>query len=276
MNARHRIPLAATLALAAAMLAACAPQQEYAYFKHVPRHVEIPVQESYSNTIFPDDQLYIEVHSQSPLSTVPFNQGTVRDPRIVGANTTFLTDTLHVDNKRGYLVSADGTIDFPLIGRVQAAGLSLDSLATDLTARLRNGNYVSDALVTVKLMNFRVAVIGEVKNPTELRGDGNRMTIYEALAQCGDITMDGLRTEVVIVRRSPAGQQVDTVDLTTRDILESPYYYLQQGDIVYVPPTEKKRKQAYRDDDWPHYISTGVAGLRLAYMIIRNIIAYNT
>ena len=249
------------------VLASCAGQQKYAYVKNAPRYIPMPIDNTYGTTIFAGDRLYIEVFSQTPESTRPFNQRTTNTD-----NKRFMRDTLHAAATRGYLVGTDGYIVFPLIGSVKAEGMTLDSLSHTLEARLKAGNYVSDALVTAKLMNFRVAVIGEVKNPSQLHCDGNRLTILEAIAQCGDITMDAEPSCVVVVRKSPNGETVDTVDLTNRTLFDSPCYYLQQNDVVYVSPTEKRRKKAWRNEDWPRYISMGTSALSIAYMTIYRVV----
>ena len=241
----------------------CKSQQEYAYFSDVPRNTEFPIAQTYSATVFAGDRLHIDVYSQTPESTQPFNQEVVR----VG-DSRFVQDTLHATNTRGYLVGTDGTITFPLLGLLPVEGLTLDSVSHLIERRLKEGHYVDDALVTTKVMNFSVTVVDEVANPSQLHSDGTRLTIFEALAQCGDVTMDGMRTNVVVVRKGLNGETVDSVDLTRPEVLNSPYYYLQQNDIVYVQPTEKKKKTAYRDEDWPQYLNFGVQAVRFAYTTI--------
>jgi polysaccharide export outer membrane protein len=165
-------------------------------------------------------------------------------------------------------VSQSGYIIFPILGRVEVAGLSRTQLERRLESVLIEGGYVTDPVVTVTLMNFHVTVIGEVKTPSVVVAQGSRLTIFEALAQCGDITMDGLRTNVVVVRTGVGTQTVDTIDLTRKEILNSPYYYLQQNDIIFVEPTEKKKKKAWRNEDWPKYLTIGAQSLRIAYTTI--------
>lgn len=267
MKRQANIYLMLIALLAATTLCGCVEQQKYAYLKNVPRHIPMPINHNYNTTIFAGDRLYIEVFSQTPESTRPFNQEIDHRNR-----DHFLSDTLHAAATRGYLVGSDGTILFPLIGSIQAEGLTLDSLAHSIEILLKTGNYVSDALVTVKLMNFRVSVIGEVKHPSQLHCDGNRLTIMEALAQCGDITMDADPTCVVVVRQDLTNETVDTLDLTGRFLFDSPCYYLQQNDVVYVSPTEKRRKTAWRNEDWPRYISLSTSALSLAYHTVYRII----
>jgi polysaccharide export outer membrane protein len=243
----------------ALLFAACGTQQKYAYLGDAPRDKEMPIVETYSANIYPGDRLYINVYSQVKESVVPFNEET---------KMSIKGETPEI---KGYLVAEDGYIVFPVLGRVSTEGKTLESFARELEARLKEGNYVKDPIVTVTLMNFRVTVIGEVKYPRLLHVNGNRITIFEAIAQCGDITMDGMRDAVTVARFSNNEYIADTVDLTSATILNSPYYYLRQNDIVYVEQTDKKKRMATRDENWPHYVSSGVSAIRLAYQIVRTI-----
>lgn len=247
------------------LLAGCATPQRYAYLEDAPRHVKMPVAHNYSSTIFPGDVLYIYVYSQTPETAVPFNEETNRTDYSAWTN---INNTSKSFQPRGHQVDAKGDMIFPLIGIVNTTGMTTDSLAHHLERCLIDGNYVTDPIVTVSLMNFRVTVIGEVAQPSQLHSTGNRMTILEAIAQCGDVTMDGRRDRVVVVRSNGGEEVVDTVNLTSRTLLESPYYYLQQNDIVYIVPTKKKQRIAYRNEDWPQYLSTGLEAVRFAYTTI--------
>lgn len=246
------------LALTAILTVSCRNQREHAYIKDAQRNTPMDIANNYAMEIMPDDLLYISVYSETPESAYPFNEETNKG----GGTSTKV---------QGYRVSQSGSIMFPLLGAIEAAGKSLNDLATELERRLRNEQYVSDAIVTVSLMNFHVSVIGEVKRPRVLHCQNGRLTIFEALAQCGDITEDGLRDKVVVVRNGIDDQIVDTLDLTNRQVLNSPYYYLQQNDIVFVEPTPKKRRRAYRNEDWPRYLNIGVNLLEMAYRTIYSI-----
>ena len=239
------------------LLAGCRGHKEKAYIADAPRNERMEIKNTYPATLLPDDLLYIYVYSQTPESTVRFNEETNRGKSAVRAT--------------GYRVSQSGSIMFPVLGRLDAAGKSTSELASDIERRLRDGNYVNDAIVTVKLLNFHVAVIGEVKRPSLLHSDNSRLTIFEALARCGDITSDGMRTNVVVVRHDTDMQIVDTLDLTRAEVLNSPYYYLQQNDIVFVEPTPKKRRRAYRDEDWPKYMSSSISVISMAWRTIYTI-----
>ena len=253
MSHPHRTTLLPLLA-AMLLLASCATRRD-AYLMDVPRDEEMAITNYRSGSLMPGDHLYIHVDSKTPQSVKTFNQET---------NQSDLAGKVEI---RGYLVSADGDIMFPAIGRIHAEGMSIDQLAAYIEGRLVEGRYVKDPQVTIRLLNFRVTVIGEVKNPSQIHADGNRLTIFEALAQCGDITMDGLHDCITIIRLVDGKETVDTIDLTSREVLNSPYYYLQQNDIVYVEPTRKKKRTAWRNEDWPQYLTTGVSAVRIAYTI---------
>ena len=237
------------------MLAVGCSTEKYRYVSDAPRDEEMPIVDDYRSTLLPDDLLYIHIDSRSPQSTVSFNQETNRAEQ--DRNTAV----------PGYHVSSDGDIIFPILGRIHVEGMTTDQLASYIEGRLQSGRYMKDPQATVRLMNFRVTVIGEVNNPQQIHIDENRLTIFEALAIAGDVTMDGMRNRITIIRSIGDAHVVDTVDLTTRQILDSPYYYLHQNDIVYVEPNRRKKRQAYRNEDWPHYLTTGVAAIRLAYSV---------
>lgn len=251
--------------MAAVLLLVGCQQQKYAYLENAPRHVKMPITTNYTTAIFPGDVLYIYVYSQTPESAAPFNEETNRTDYTRQMQTYTNTKAF---KPRGHLVGSDGSIVFPLLGTISTSEKTADSLAHEIEQRLIAGHYVMDPIVTVSLMNFRVTVIGEVVNPQQLHADGNRMTIFEAIALCGDVTMDGKHDQVVVVRSHGGKETIDTVNLTSRTVLESPYYYLQQNDIVYVVPTKKKQRTSYRNEDWPQYLTTGLEAVRFAYTTI--------
>ena len=250
-------------------LAGCGTEHRYLYVEDAPHNTAMPITNNYDATIYPNDQLYISVSSQFPETVKPFNEETNRASSSRRNSSQKTTTYIHNGQAvNGYLVSQSGHIVFPIIGRIEVVGKTRAQLGRELEARLIEGGYVTDPVVTVELLNFHVTVIGEVQTPRLIHATGSRLTIFEALAQAGDITLDGLRTNVVVVRSGVNSQTVDTLDLTRKEIFASPYYYLQQNDIVFVEPTPKKKKTAWRNEDWPKYISLGAQSLRLAYSTI--------
>ena len=274
----RRFALVATLFFLT-FLASCGAQREVAYISDAERDTAQAILSNFAATIHPGDQLYIYVNSQTPESVIPFNE-----------ETKTMTGKIVATGKQsgggvvdGYLVTDAGTITFPVLGVLPAVGMTHDSLAHEIEIRLQDGGYVNDAVVTVSLMNFRVAVVGEVNRPREIHVPGIRLTIFEALALCGDVTMYGQRENVIVVRQNMATDGVDPegdpsmavvvgqIDLTSKDIFNSPYYYLRSGDIVYVEPTAQKKKKAFRDPNTLNYISVSLNVAHLVSGLARTI-----
>ncbi len=260
-----------TLACAALLLtmAACSTKQ-VPYVVDAPRNQAMPIANTYGNTLSPGDKLYIHIDAPSPEAVLPFNQETNRHA------ITDIASVSKVDHEPdGYIVSTTGYIVMPVIGRIHAAGMTTEQLADTIEAAIVRGGYVNKPWATVKLMNFEVSVIGEVKRPSTITSPSERLTIFEAIAMCGDVTMYGIRSCVTIIRTVDNIQTVDTVDLTSREVLNSPYYYLKQNDIVYVEPNKKRKRQAYSDADWIRYTTTGLSTLQTAYLIVFRYIRLN-
>ena len=252
------------------LLAACHSSQELAYFSDAERDSVQAVLSTYNTTIHPGDQLYIYVYSQAPEIAVPFNQET----HSIAAEITHLNSVGGTDRSNkmsetfqqsnfsqipGYLVDEAGTIVFPILGKMVVAGLTQDSLSRRIQNMLIDGGYINDPVVTVTPMNFRVTVIGEVSRPQELHITGDRLTILEALAMCGDLTMDGKRENVTVMREKNGVATPINIDLTKKTLFDSEVYYLQSNDVVYVEPSELKKRRMRRDENWPKYVSTTVS-----------------
>ena len=249
--------------------------KEIAYISDAQRDSAQDILAVYTATILPGDQLYIYVESKTPESVIPFNQETHR-VTLTGSSLEYL-DTLrrgvidqsksnissesqqYVAEVEGYFVSEKGTINFPILGQLSVVGITQDSLKHYLEQRLKEDGYVIDPVVTTKLMNFRVTVVGEVRAPQQIHVPGTRLTILEALAICGDITDYGQRENVVIMRDENGQKTLGEVDLTKKEMLDSPYYYLHNNDVVYIEPNDRQKRMSDRNDDIPRYISMAVS-----------------
>lgn len=258
------------LLCALSLLAACHSSQELAYFSDAERDSVQAVLSTYNTTIHPGDQLYIYVYSQAPEIAVPFNQEThsiaaeITHLNSVGGTnrSNKMSETFQQSNSSqipGYLVDEEGTIVFPILGKMVVAGLTQDSLSRRIQNMLIDGGYINDPVVTVTPMNFRVTVIGEVSRPQELHITGDRLTILEAIAMCGDLTIDGKRENVTVMREKNGVATPINIDLTKKTLFDSEVYYLQSNDVVYVEPSELKKRRMRRDENWPKYVSTTVS-----------------
>lgn len=270
----------------------CRTPKDYAYISDAERDKAQRIIETYASTIQPGDELYIYVESETPESVLLLNKetnrmvGSVRTNNNVSdisaqdasnangtqlfadATSSTLVNGVH-SSQMSYLVDNNGQIEFPMLGKITVAGLTQDFLKEMLEQRLRDSNLVSDPIVTTSLTNFRVAVVGEVKNPQQLHVAGTRLTIFEALALVGDVTINGLRNNITVVRSNNGVQEIGEIDLTSKEVFDSPYYYLQQNDIVYVEPDKLQKKRAYRNSEIPKYISIGVSVWHLISMTLQ-------
>lgn len=256
----------------AMFFSSCYHTKELAYVSDAERDSAQVILNNYTATIHPGDLLYIYVSSQTPESVIPFNEETnKRISTLAGSeNVAASIANRGLQTKAtGYNVSDDGYIIFPVLGKIIAAGLTRDSLAHVIEHRLLSEGQVTDPVVEVKMMNFRVVVIGEVKTPRELHLTSERITIFEALAMCGDVTMDGKRTNVGVLREVDGVVTLGEIDLTSKELFNSPYYYLQQNDIVYVEPTKKKKRIATRDPNIPSYITLSASIVRILWGLNR-------
>ena len=265
------------------MLTSCRTQRELAYVSDAERDSAQQILSTYAHVVHPGDQLYIYVSSETMESVVPFNQEThieavemSRRNMVGGTSGEHMLDTYRKRSYRqitGYLVDDKGFITFPVLGRLNVSGIAYDSVEALIQHRLIVGEYVMDPVVTVSPMNFRVSIIGEVRNPRELHITGERLTIFEALAMCGDITTNGKRENVVVLREKNGSITPIEIDLTKKTIFDSEAYYLQQNDIVYVEPTDWKKRRANYDpsvvQDVVSYGRLGTSLLRFAHKFYR-------
>ena len=270
------------------LMSSCRSSQELAYISDAERDSAQAILTDYASSIHPGDQLYIYVYSQTPESVIPFNQETHTYAAEINRQSTptsfrgvgqvQVQEVAKINYRSvsksvpGYLVDEDGTIIFPVLGKMVVAGLAYDSVAHIIEQLLIADEYINDPVVTVSPMNFRVSVVGEVKRPQELHITGERLTILEALAMCGDMTIYGQRENVTVVRSKKGVATPITIDLTKKAIFDSEVYYLQPNDIVYVEPNKLKKRRATVDENWPKYVTFGF-GLAAA---IRNLIRANT
>lgn len=238
----------------AVLFASCTTTEEIAYFKDATRDSVMAVNSQFTKGIQANDLLNIYVESETPQATIPFNQET---------NKIAVTDGAVMNpgnnNVSGYLVSNQGTIIFPVLGEIQVLGMTHAELAAELQKRLREQGHIRDAVVTVKLMNFKVSILGDVARPGTIQATGERLTIFEALSMVGDLTIYGQRRNVTVLREENGVRTIGELDLSSKEVFNSPYYYLHQNDVVYVEPNMKKKKTAMRDPMMWSYISAGLS-----------------
>ena len=195
----------------------------------------------YDAKIMPKDQLTISVNTVNPEASLPFNlilQNSYQQGRTVSSG---IGGTL-----MPYLVDNEGYINFPVVGRLKVLGLTKTECQDLILEKIRP--FMAEAenpVVTVVMSSYSVSVLGEVNRPGSFQVGREKISILEALAQAGDLTIYGVRDKVKLIREDATGKkEIHTLDLTNANIVNSPYYYLQQNDIVYVEPNKVKAQNA--------------------------------
>ena len=191
----------------------------------------------YAIRIVPEDELEIVVTSTVPAATAEYNIPASNAQYSAGQNSIISTT-----EQQKYIVNKNGDIDFPVLGPIHVAGMTTTELKNYLTSRIEEN--VKDPKVKVKLINFKVNVMGEVRNPRTVEVKSERFSIFDALASAGDMTEYGRRDNVIVIRETPQGLVYRRLNLTDPDVISSPYYYLQQNDVVIVDPTSVRQANA--------------------------------
>lgn len=183
--------------------------------------------------IQPGDMLGISVNAQNNELAAPFNLPVL-------SYTGTQSRGVGVQHLQGYLVSNRGVISFPLLGSIQTTGLSTSELAEKIRQEIIRGNYIKDPVVTVSYQNFKISILGEVNRPGSYAVQNERISIFDALGLAGDMTIYGRRDNVIVLREVNGTRETFVQDLRSKEVFNSPCFYLAQNDIVIVNPNETK------------------------------------
>jgi len=200
----------------------CASRKEVVYFQDTGDFETLVNNNDFVSKFKVDDLVSIHVSSLNPEASAPFNL-------YRGAGEGGL-QAEQVD----YLVDQAGEIDFPVIGKLKIQGLSPDELRKHLRDRL--SDYLKDPIINIRLRNFTITVLGEVNQPGTYPVNGEQISILEALGLAGDLTIRGVRENVLVIRDFNGTKVYNRIDLTTKNMVKSPVFYLTQNDVVYVEP----------------------------------------
>lgn len=223
------------------LLSSCASRKDVVYFQDTGNFETLVNDNAFVSRFKVDDLVSIHVSSLNPEASVPFNlyrgasEGGFRAEQV------------------DYLVDQAGEIDFPVIGKLKIEGLSPDEVRALLRDRL--AVYLKDPIINIRLRNFTVTVLGEVLRPGTYPVNGEQITILEALGLAGDLTLRGVRDNVLVIRDFNGTKVYTRVDLTSKDIIKSPVYYLTQNDVVYVEPNKSGIKETSLDARASIYVS---------------------
>lgn len=215
--------------------------------------------------IQPGDQLGIMVSTLNPESNLLFNAGVLPSTGSLAASAAPTAGRTAANE--GYLVDMNGDINFPVLGRVRLGGLTREQATLRLTAELKKN--VKNPIVNIRFLNFRITVLGEVARPSTFIVPSERVTLLEALALAGDMTAYGKREDVMIIREKDNVRTVTRANLSDKQFLNSPDFYLQQNDVVYVSPAKIKALQTSTGTYYLSLVAVGASILSLLVVILR-------
>lgn len=219
-------------------LSSSCSQRNLVYFSDIgpDKIYTVPIDSLIEQRIQEDDLLSITVTSLNAESNMLFNAG-VLIPSGESGNTVISTPI-----NENYLVDKNGFINYPVIGQINLKGLTKLEAVNKMGLLL--DEYVQNPIINIRLMNFKVTVIGEVQNPSTFIIPTEKVTILEALGLAGDMTAFGRRENVMIIREKGGVRSTTRLNLNVKNVLASPYYYLQQNDVIYVEPYKTKAIQS--------------------------------
>lgn len=208
----------------------CRSRKDFAYFQG---NQKIETIDKYQQFIWQNDLLSIQVSSSNPELTLPFN------PFMGHSGSQPAGYFNGIASPSGYLVDSSGEISFPYLGQIKVAGKTREELTKFLQESLTK--YIKDPLVYIRILNFKVTVLGDVGNPGTFNIPNEKITMIEALGLAGDLNITALRNNILLIRTSGDKTERYTIDLSSQDIFKSPAYYMQQGDVIYVEANNAQR-----------------------------------
>ncbi len=228
---------------AALMIASCSTPKNIPYFQDVVDGSTDSIAVSKTITMRPGDKISIIVNSKNMKIASMFNLSYAT--RYMGSVSDDVISTGQTTGVQGYMVEEDGTIDFPVLGRVHVAGLTRDEISRLIKGKLISEGLVQDPVVTVEYLNLKVSVLGEVTKPGRVSIDRDAYTILDALSAAGDLTIYGMRETVRVIRAENGERKTYVVNLcSAQNLYSSPVYYLQQNDMIYVEPNDVRARQS--------------------------------
>jgi polysaccharide biosynthesis/export protein len=217
----------------------CVSARKMVYFYNVQDTTYLQRNSDFQTPIQENDILSITISSLNADASAIFNpnySSNVRSTTVTGTNT----------EPGGYLVGSDGTIQLPVLGKIKAAGLTKKELRDNITDLILAKKLLVDPLVEIRYLNFEVTVIGEVAKPTVITVPSEKISMLKAIGLAGDLTIYGKRNNILLIREENGKRKTRHIDLNSSNFFNSPYYYLQPNDVVYVEPNKARVASASR------------------------------
>jgi polysaccharide export outer membrane protein len=210
------------------LIASCASRKKVVYLQNIDS-ANLGDSARFEPTLQPDDLLSIIVSAETPEVTTPFNLPQIQGNYEIGNNQNGI---------KTYLVDNQGYIDFPVLGKVRLGGLTRSEANAKLVKDI--SEYITNPSINLRILNYKVSVIGEVNKPGTFTLDSERLTLLEALSMAGDLTIYGKRDNILVIRESDGKKSFNRIDITKADFLSSEFYYLAQNDVVVIEPNQTK------------------------------------
>lgn len=210
----------------------CATSKDILYFQDIDAVQPVLLAAKYEAVIKKDDELKIIISGPDKAVTDPYNM------TLADVSVGFTTNNAPETPMMSYLVDADGNINFPILGRIHVEGLTRIQLIDYLTREI--GKDVKDPIVYVSFKNYKITVLGEVRSPGTYTYNSEKITVLQAIGYAGDLTVTAMRDGIILLREEDGVLRHIKIDLRDSSILDSPYYYLQQNDVLYVPPSSTR------------------------------------
>lgn len=240
------------LLLGVVVLASCASQKRVIYLQDAQADEQIKIAQDYQIRIKPLDRLTVVVNSRDPELAAPFNTSTSFNSLTGTPLSTYSSNATSLQIRT---VDEDGNLDMPIIGPIQCKGKTRSELAQAIAKKIIDGGYINDPTVNVQFADMKISVIGEVARPGFYDVTRDKVSIFDALAMAGDMTVYGVRSEVAVTREVDGVRTIEYLDLTSTDIFNSPAFYLQQNDVVYVKPNKYKAQTGEINQNRTFYLS---------------------
>lgn len=252
--------------LAAWLTASCAVQERALYLQDLTPSDVDKISTTYQIRLKPLDRITVVVNSQYPELAAPFNTyssyNSLTGTSISGVN----SQNNSGNSMQVRTIDEFGMLDMPIIGQIYCAGKTRSEVATEIANRIIEGGYLSDPKVNIEFVDMTFSVLGEVGTPGRYEIRNNRLSLMDAVAMAGDLTIYGQREDVLVIREENGKRTYAELDLTSKEIFDSPYYYLQQNDIVYVKPNKYKAKSGGYSQDRSFYVGLVSTILSVATM----------
>ena len=250
--------------LGALLLASCATNKRAAYIQQVQTDIPTAIEQDYQIRIKPLDRLTVTINSKDPELAAPFNAASSYN----SLNGLSSYSSSSNGNLQILTVDKEGKIQLPIIGEIDCDGLSRNELAKKIENTIRENGMVHDPIVIIQFADVKFSVLGEVARPGQFSITKDRISLFDALAMAGDLTIYGQRENVALIREENGMRTVHYFDLKNPDILTSPYFYLQQDDVVYVTPNKYKAQAGEINQNRSFYISLVSVAVSVATLLV--------